>query len=216
MNTLLLKPLFLGLFTASFFAVALLPAVSAPHLVREEAKLDDQKKTSGGVERTSGYHTGAGSPSRSGGDDFHLLLPESGAAESPASCHDREGAFLVKTLKALRRGDLLSTYRLLEELADSMPVDSTSRYFYRSLCSLAKQQLDRDTWYRYERRSENMERISGGVRSPDREKNLPLKLALEGVSKTNLESIAEPAARNVASLRLETWMLLKGTEPGQR
>lgn len=177
---------------------------AAPHLVPEKAVEDSSRKKSERGENTSGYHNGQRSPSRKAGNDFHLLLPEKRGDEGLTTESEEEVKTLTMTLKVLRRGDLLSTYRLLSRLESRMPIDSRSRVFYRSLAILAKQQLDRDVWYRYERRNnEKSDRADKHV-----------KLSLSSVSDAHIAAIKDPRSRSIASLRLETWMLLTG--PGSK
>jgi hypothetical protein len=144
--------------------------------------------------KPSGYHNRVGSPSRVAGDESYLLVAEEPKTDEEKTSRRFEENQLPKILSILKTGNFAKALQMLNELANSMPVDSQARYLYQTLAQRCESRRDAEYWYRYD--------IKEMRNSGNRHSTAELQNGSASLTAAPLSNDA------VHSLRKEAWLLL--------
>ncbi len=143
--------------------------------------------------KSSGYHNRDRSPSREASHEYYLLVPEEPKTDDELARRKVEAAQLQKILSVLKGGNFAKAQQMLNELAQTMPVDSQSRSCYQRLAVMCSDRMDTEYWYRYD------------IKDLRNAKDTRHSIADLPHDDTNVSS---HSTTSVHSLRKEAWLLL--------
>jgi hypothetical protein len=143
--------------------------------------------------KSSGYHNRDRSPSREASNEYYLLVPEEPKTDDELARRKVEATQLPKILSVLKGGNFAKAQQMLNELAQTMPVDSQSRSCYQRLAVMCGDRMDTEYWYRYD------------IKDLRHAKDTRQSIADSPKDDTNVSS---HSTTSVHSLRKEAWLLL--------
>ncbi len=143
--------------------------------------------------KSSGYHNRDRSPSRVAGNEYYLLVPEEPKTDDELARRKVEATQLPKILSVLKGGNFAKAQQMLNELAQTMPVDSQSRSCYQRLAAMCSDRMDTEYWYRYD------------IKDLRHAKDTRQSIADLPRADTKLSSTS---SSSVHGLRKEAWLLL--------